>query len=214
MFRVSPTLAGIIFPVGWYPLRAAHPSSNAGDQELRQWTRHLEGEDRRAYVAAMAARHAGKVRRFIEARLRHAVADVPDLVQEVFLRMLRLSHLDSIRTPEAYLFTVARAVLHQHRAQQSAIPEAVDITDVLAELSDEGEFGADDQLHAQQRIADLEQALAQLPPKAYVTLILNRVVGMPLDQVGERLGISRPMAKKYLAKALAHCRQQDRGTRG
>jgi len=162
----------------------------------------------------MAARHAGKVRRFIEARLRHAVADVPDLVQEVFLRMLRLSHLDAIRTPEAYLFTVARAVLHQHRAQQSAIPEAVDITDVLAELSDEGEFGADEQLHAQQRIADLEQALAQLPPKAYVTLILNRVVGMPLDQVGERLGISRPMAKKYLAKALAHCRQQDRDTRG
>jgi len=38
---------------------------------------------------------------------------------------------------------------------------------------------------------------------------LNRVVGMPLDQIGEQLGISRPMAKKYLARALAHCRQHD-----
>lgn len=169
----------------------------------------MEGEDRTAFVAAMAARHAGKLRRFIEARLRHAVADVPDLVQEVFLRMIRLTHLESIRTPEAYLFTVAKAVLHQHRAQQAAIPEAVDITDVLAELEDERESGPDEQLYAQQRIADLEEALAQLPRKAYATLILNRVVGMPLDQVGERLGISRPMAKKYLAKALAHCRQRD-----
>jgi RNA polymerase sigma factor (sigma-70 family) len=174
----------------------------------------LADEDRSAYVAALAANHAGKVERFIESRLRHAVADVPDLVQEVFLRMLRLTHLDSIRTPEAYLFTVAKAVLHQHRARRSVTPEAVDITDVLAELSDDGEFGPEEQLHAQQRFADLEQSLAQLPRKAYVTLILNRVVGMPLDQIGERLGISRPMAKKYLAKALAHCRQRDRGIRG
>jgi RNA polymerase sigma factor (sigma-70 family) len=173
------------------------------------WTCPLEGKDRSAYVAAMAVRHAGKVRRFIEARLRHAVADVPDLVQEVFLRMMRLSHLESIRTPEAYLFTVAKAVLHQHRAQQSSMPEAVDITDVLAELTDHGESGPDEQLYAQQRLADLEQALSQLPRKAYVTLILNRVVGMPLDQVGAQLGISRPMAKKYLARALEHCRQRD-----
>jgi len=58
----------------------------------------------------------------------------------------------------------------------------------------------------------VERALAQLPRKAYVTLILNRVVGLPLDEVGRRLGISRPMAKKYLAKALAHCRQRSEQT--
>lgn len=174
----------------------------------------MEDEDRSAYVAVMAANHAGKVQRFIESRLRHAVADVPDLVQEVFLRMLRLSSIESIRTPEAYLFTVAKAVLHQHRAQQSATPEAVDITDVLAELTEDAGLGPEEQLHAQQRLADLEQSLSQLPRKAYVTLILNRVVGMPLDQIGEKLGISRPMAKKYLARALEHCRQRDRGMGG
>jgi RNA polymerase sigma factor (sigma-70 family) len=169
----------------------------------------LDRKPKSAIVADLAARHDGAVRRFIGARLRHAVADVPDLVQEVFLRLMRVSHPEAIRTPEAYLFTVAKAVLHQHRAQQAAVPPAVDIMDVLAELEEVGQFGPEAQLAAQQRLAELNRSLAELPRKAYVTLLLNRVMGIPLEQVAQHLGISRPMAKKYLAKALAHCRERD-----
>jgi RNA polymerase sigma factor (sigma-70 family) len=167
----------------------------------------MDNHEKRAFVASMAVRHDRAVRQFLEARLKHAVADVPDLVQEVFLRMMRLNHPEEIRTPEAYLYTVAKAVLHQHRMRQSGMPQAVDIGDVLSELEDVEELGPEAQLQAAQRMGELERSLAQLPRKAYVTLILNRVVGMPLEEVGRRLGISRPMAKKYLAKALAHCRQ-------
>lgn len=157
----------------------------------------------------MAGQHDGKLRRFLRSRLRNAVADVPDLMQEVFLRLMRVPNPDSIRTPEAYLFTVAKAVLHQHRAQQAATPVAVDIVDVLAEIQEEGAIGPEGQLDAEQRLAELQRALSQLPRKAYVTLVLNRIGGMPLDQIGEQLGISRPMAKKYLAKALSACRRHD-----
>lgn len=166
-------------------------------------------DKQRAFLTAMAGQHDGKLRRFLESRLRHAVADVPDLMQEVFLRLMRVSNPDAIRTPEAYLFTVAKAVLHQHRAQKAAVPEAVDIMDVLAEIQEEMAIGPEGQLDAEQRLAELQRVLAQLPRKAYVTLVLNRIGGIPLDQIGERLGISRPMAKKYLAKALSACRQHD-----
>jgi RNA polymerase sigma-70 factor (ECF subfamily) len=169
----------------------------------------LDREEKNALVATLVAQHDGKLRRFIEARLRHAVADVPDLMQEVFLRLIRIRHPEAIRTPEAYLYTVAKAVLHQHRARQAAVPQALDIADVLAELEEGRETGPEAQLYAEQRLSELRLALSQLPRKAYVTLILNRVVGMPLDQIGEHLGVSRPMAKKYLARALAHCRQHD-----
>ena len=174
--------------------------------------RRLDREEKNAFVARLAAHHDGKLRRFIEARLRHAVADVPDLMQEVFLRLIRIRHPEAIRTPEAYLYTVAKAVLHQHRAQQATVPQALDIAEVLAELEEACEASPEAQVYAEQRLAELRQALSQLPRKAYVTLILNRVVGMPLDQIGEHLGISRPMAKKYLARALAHCRQRDQET--
>lgn len=170
----------------------------------------LGNGDNSAFLANVAQRHDGMLRRFLQSRLKHAVADVPDLMQEIFLRLMRVPHPESIRTPEAYLFTVAKAVLHQHRAQKAALPEAIDIMDVLAELEDERAVGPEGQVDAEQRLAELRRALDQLPRKAYVTLVLNRVVGMPLDQVGAQLGISRAMAKKYLAKALAHCRERDR----
>jgi len=168
----------------------------------------MDSDKQRAFLTAMAS-HDGKLRRFLESRLRNAVADVPDLMQEVFLRLMRVPNPDAIRTPEAYLFTVAKAVLHQHRAQQAAVPEAVDIMDVLAEIQEEGAIGPEGQLDAEQRLAELQRALARLPRKAYVTLVLNRVSGMPLAEIGVHLGISRPMVKKYLAQALSACRRHD-----
>jgi len=170
----------------------------------------MEDEDNRAFVAGIASRHDRMLRRFMTSRLRSAAEDVPDLVQEVFLRLMRVPNPAAIRTPEAYLFTVAKAVLHQHRAQSAAVPEAMDITDVLAELEDDQRPGPDVVLNAQQRLAGLKTALSQLPRKAYVVLVLNRIAGIPLEQVGEQLGISRAMAAKYLAKAIAHCRHHDR----
>jgi RNA polymerase sigma factor (sigma-70 family) len=161
------------------------------------------------FVASMAKQHDRLLRRFMSTRLRSAISDVPDLIQEVFLRLLRVPDPESIRTPEAYLFTVAKSVLHQHRAQSAAEPEVIDVMDVLAELEEDDNLGPEGQTDAEQRLAELQHSLEELPRKAYATLVLNRVMGLPLEQVGERLGISRSMAKKYLARALLHCRRHD-----
>ena len=64
----------------------------------------------RNFVAAMAARYGPGPRRFLAVRLRNA-DDVPDLAQEVFLRLLRVEWYESIRSPEAYLFTIASHVV-------------------------------------------------------------------------------------------------------
>lgn len=41
-------------------------------------------------------------------------------MQEVYLRLLRVDDQDAIRNPQAYLFTVASHVLHQHALRQSS----------------------------------------------------------------------------------------------
>lgn len=171
----------------------------------------MDRNEKNTLVTTLMARHGQKLRGFLEARLRHAMADVPDLMQQVCERLLRLGEPGSIRSPEAYLFSIARSVLHEHRLRRATQLTAIDIEDVLAELADFEQPGPEEHLYAQQRLAEIERALAQLPRKAYVTLVLNRVAGLPLDQVAERLGISRSMAKKYLAKALAHCRRAESG---
>ena len=62
--------------------------------------------DNRSFVASIAARYGRRLRRFLSVRLRNT-ADVPDLAQEVFLRLLRVEGCENIRSPEAYLFTIA-----------------------------------------------------------------------------------------------------------
>ncbi len=57
-------------------------------------------------------------------------------------------------------------------------------------------------------VEELEDALGQLSPKARAALILHRRDGFSLEEIATRLAVSRPMAKKYLAKALLHCRQR------
>ena len=169
----------------------------------------MDRNEKHALVATLMARHEQKLRGFLESRLRDARADVPDLMQQVCERLLRLGDPESIRSPEAYLFSVARSVLHEHRRRRPVQLAAIDIEDVLAELADVEQPAPDDRIYAEQRLAEIERALAQLPRKAYVTLVLNRVVGLPLEEVAARLGISRSMAKKYLARALAQCRRNE-----
>ena len=69
------------------------------------------------FVAIIAARYGTRLRRFLAVRLRNA-DDVPDLAQEVFLRLLRVEGYESIRSPEAYLFTIASHVVHQHAVRR------------------------------------------------------------------------------------------------
>lgn len=66
-------------------------------------------------VATLAQSSGIRLRRFFFTRVRNA-ADIPDLIQEVFLRMLRMPENESIRNPEAYLFTIAAHVAQQHGA--------------------------------------------------------------------------------------------------
>jgi RNA polymerase sigma factor (sigma-70 family) len=55
---------------------------------------------------------------------------------------------------------------------------------------------------------NVDKALGQLSDKARAALILYRRDGFSLEEVAAQLGVSLAMVKKYLAKAILHCRQQ------
>jgi len=55
-------------------------------------------------------------------------------------------------------------------------------------------------------IDELERILAHLPVRVATALVLHRVAGYSVQEVGDELGVSRETAKKYLARAVEHCR--------
>jgi RNA polymerase sigma-70 factor (ECF subfamily) len=138
---------------------------------------------------------------------------VADLAQEVFLRLLRVERQDKIRNPQAYLLTIAGHVLHQHALNARAEPEPVDITEALeeAELVDESDLAT--QMHLERRLEALERALARLSAKTRLAFTLQRRDGCSIDEISERMGISRAMVKKHLAKAVSQCSRQIRPER-
>jgi RNA polymerase sigma factor (sigma-70 family) len=165
----------------------------------------LQKEARYTFVSEIASRYGRRLLSFFTQRLRNR-ADAPDLAQEVFLRLMRVEHHETIRSPEAYLFTVASHVLNQHTLRQANTPASIDISEVFAELQLTSDDDPLARVDAQQRLEQIDRSLAQLPPKVSTTLLLHRFGGLSIEEIGRVLGVSRPAAKKYLSRALKQCR--------
>lgn len=163
-------------------------------------------DSKQSFVTSLALQHGRRLKRFFAQRLANR-ADAPDLVQEVYLRLLRADQHEHIRNPEAYLLTIAGNLLYEHRMRQAAAPQVQDVSDIphpFGVAEDDPAACAE----VQQRLRALERALVRLPVKSQAVLLLSRRDGLSLPEVAARLGISPNTAKKHLVRALSRCRQQ------
>jgi RNA polymerase sigma-70 factor (ECF subfamily) len=156
-------------------------------------------------VERLFTQHHRALQDFFRRRIRGKSA-APDLMQEVYVRMLRVSDVDAIRNPEAYLYTVASNLLREHaileRRQSNNINiEDVGIQDLLGELP-----AFDGRLDTDRRISRLRMLFGRLSPKCRATVILRYRDELTYEEIGNRLGVSSNMVKKYLAQAINHCR--------
>ena len=164
-------------------------------------------EVRKSLVERLFAEQRGALQAFFYRRAR-CRPDAKDLAQEVYLRMLRIPDLDLIRNPEAYLFTVASNLAKEHAVNERRHGTSVDVddADVQEQLTELPSFGS--QIDAAQRVARLHEVLGQLSPKCHAAVVLQYRHGLSYADIGERLGISTHMVKKYLGQALGHCRRR------
>jgi RNA polymerase sigma factor (sigma-70 family) len=172
----------------------------------------LNAEDNPAFVTEILQKHDQRLRSFLARRLQQAAADLPDLVQEVYLRLMRVPNAQTIRSPQAYLFTVALHVLHQHRLSLASAPESVDIAEALPSLRARDGDNPAEQVESWDRLEELDRILSQLPRQTYAVFVLHRQYGYSREEIAAKLGLSYAMVKKHLAQALVHCRLRLDGT--
>lgn len=166
----------------------------------------LPAKDAQALIEGLVASHGDQLRRFLLARVRN-IADVPDITQEVYLRMMRVPNVESVRSPEAYLFTVAQHVVQQHTLRSAALPSA-ELDKILNTLAPAAHADPALELVAAQCLDRLQETLDKLSPKARAVFMLSRRDGLSFDEIAVHLGVSKPMVKKYLMKALMQFRQR------
>ena len=160
-------------------------------------------------VERLFAEHRGALQTFFQRRIR-SKADAPDLAQEVYVRMLRISDQEAIRNPVHYLYTVANNLVKEHavldRRQASGIDIDIDEAPAHEQLETLPAFDGD--LDARQRVARLGVVLQQLRPKCRAAVVLRFTHELTYREIAIHLGVSPQMAKKYVTQALGHCRRR------
>ncbi len=153
------------------------------------------------------AEHRSALQAFFSRRLKQK-SDAADLVQEVYLRLLRVKDADAIRNPEGYLYTVASNLVVEHAVLASRQGVSVDLDEAFGEEELARASGFEELFDLDTRVARLNEVLAQLPPKARAVVHLKYEHGLSYQEIAERLGVSTHMVQKYLGTALAHCRKR------
>lgn len=156
-------------------------------------------------AAEFVARYEPAIRRFFARRL-SVQADIDDLTQELFARLLKRSALDSIDNAEGYLFQAAANMLHE-RARREARhrTDAYDPLDPVFTGNHE-ERSPERVLLGREAYARMVQALQELPERSRTIFLLNRYEELSGTEIARRLGLSVSAVEKHMMRAIAHLR--------
>jgi RNA polymerase sigma factor (sigma-70 family) len=144
------------------------------------------------------------MRKFLASRGAVRVADLDDVSQEVFLRLLRYDNAEIVEHPRAYLFRMAANVVaewalrsrHQLAHEPRWLSELM-VDDRLAEVLD-GEA-------AQREIA---RALSTLTARERAILKLHFEEGLSHARIAERLRLTERVVRRDFERSYAKLRRE------
>lgn len=139
------------------------------------------------------------LRRYLLLRRAGSSADVEDMAQEVFLRLIRYDRAELINHPQAYLFKIAANVSAEWAVRHNrSLPHSADW---LAELVDDGD--PESVMEQEDSEATLLQLINSLPSRSREMLRLHFAEGLKYEEIAARMGVSRRIVKRDLARSYA-----------
>lgn len=146
------------------------------------------------------------IRRWLSRRGRVPAAEVDDLAQEVFVRLLRHSKETMVENPLSYVLTVASHVAHDWRRRARVARPHDDswLDELLIEPHEQPEncisrSYSEDALHA---------ALVSLPERQQKVLLLRANEELTSKQIAARLNLSERIVLRDLSRAYGRLRMQ------
>jgi RNA polymerase sigma-70 factor (ECF subfamily) len=127
--------------------------------------------------------------------------EIPDLRQDVYIRVYEAARTARPHAPKSFLFATARNLLTDRvRRGRIVSIEAVGDTDALNVLVNE--ISPERRLTAWQEIRRVTRAFDRLPPKCREVVWLRKVDELSTREVAESLGISQRTVEAQLLKGM------------
>jgi RNA polymerase sigma-70 factor (ECF subfamily) len=145
--------------------------------------------------------------RALRGYLRHQFpsVDADEVVQESYLKLLKLHTAGKIESAKAYFFAVARntALKVFRRRQKLFSPIPVNALPEWRVM--EGGPDAAAAANASQRLELVAAAIDRLPPRCREVLRLGVVRGMSTAEIARELGLAQATVRVQLARGIARC---------
>lgn len=173
----------------------------------------MAGDER---ISEAVEQHEPRLRSFIRARVPD-VLDAEDILQDVFYELARANRLlVPIEHLSGWLYQVARnRITDLFRKQPAGGTSELDAEDgdglLLAELLPAEDDGPEAAYARKAALAELEQALSELPAEQRTVFVAHEVEGRSFNEIAEQSGVvlntllsRKRHAVLFLRKRLAH----------
>lgn len=129
---------------------------------------------------------------------------VNDIIQEAYLRILRLRQTTVIKTPKAFLFATARNLalnaVRSAKVRGEFAVEAVDVTDFLDEST-----GVEETVARYEELEILTRAIQELPDRCRQIFTLRKVYGLSQAEIAQKLDLSPRTVNAQLSIGINKC---------
>jgi RNA polymerase sigma-70 factor (ECF subfamily) len=152
--------------------------------------------------------YSDALKSFIAKRL-HCEHEAADVVQETFIRLLRVDskeqgRVEQMQSPKAFIYKIAsnlaidrlrqKQALSKHECSDVEIEDIEDLQPTLFRVVD-----------SEERLRQLLVVVEELPSKCRKVFILHKFKQWSYQEIADKLRISRSMVEKHMMKALKHC---------
>jgi RNA polymerase sigma-70 factor (ECF subfamily) len=127
-----------------------------------------------------------------------------DLSQDVFARLLLREDVIRVRSPRAYIGSIARGLVIDHWRRRD-VEQAW--REIQATLPKEMQPSPEERYEIIEILTAVDRILTQLKPRMRTAFLLARLEGMTCPRIAEHLGVSLATVERDIASALRHCHQ-------
>lgn len=153
------------------------------------------------HIAALCTEFRPVLQRFFSKRVKER-HEIDDLVQDVFVRLVRKLNTDGSQVAAGYVFQTAQSVLNdwlrKRQVRQSSAHDELE-TDLPAADSTPERV-----LVGKQSLAKATAAVLELPEVTRTIFLLRRLEGLRYQDIAKRLKMPISTIEKHMARAVAH----------